>query len=79
MQEHLSTSASQPASHASEFKAKREAQPHLNLKLNVIKCLRLVSHGSRAFVQAVDKIGFNARWLRSRSRCWTRQPFIVIE
>jgi hypothetical protein len=33
MQEHLSTSASQPASHASEFKshAKREAQPHLNL------------------------------------------------
>jgi hypothetical protein len=33
MQEHLSTSASQPANHASEFKsnAKREAQPHLNL------------------------------------------------
>jgi hypothetical protein len=36
MQEHLSTSASQLASHASEFKkkkedAKREAQPHLNL------------------------------------------------
>jgi hypothetical protein len=32
MQEHLSTSASQPASHA-KFKshAKREAQPHLNL------------------------------------------------
>jgi hypothetical protein len=35
MQEHLSTSASQPASHVSEckFKAKREAQPHLKFEI----------------------------------------------
>jgi hypothetical protein len=38
MQEHLSTSASQPASHVERMhsKIKREAQPHLNWKLNVI-------------------------------------------
>jgi hypothetical protein len=41
MQEHRSMSASQPASHVSAhaFNAKREAQPHLNLKLNVINVL----------------------------------------
>jgi hypothetical protein len=41
MQEHLSTSASQPASHVSEFKSRDEERrsPHLKFELNVIKCL----------------------------------------
>jgi hypothetical protein len=48
MQEHLSTSSSQLAIHASEFKlhAKREAQPHLKAEMNVIKWFRLLSQES---------------------------------
>jgi hypothetical protein len=43
MQEHLSM---QPASHVSAhpFGAEREAQPHFEFELNVIKWFRLVSH-----------------------------------
>jgi hypothetical protein len=62
---------SQPASsHASEFKshAKREAQSSFKFEMNVIKCLRLVSHGSRAFVQALDRSALMLDRLRSRSR-----------
>jgi hypothetical protein len=73
-------SASQPASHVSAhaFNDKREAQSSFKFEMNVIKCLRLVSHGSRAFVQAVDRSALMLDRLRSRSRCWTRQPLNVI-
>jgi hypothetical protein len=44
MQEHLSTSASQPDSHVSEFELRDEERlsPHLKSELNVIKCCRLL-------------------------------------
>jgi hypothetical protein len=54
--------ASQPATSARMHScAEREAQPHFKFELNVIKCLRLLSQGSHAFAQAVDKIGIYCR------------------
>jgi hypothetical protein len=56
-----------PASHQSATQCthiqrlKRGTTSFQNLKMNVIKCLRRVSHESRAFVQAIDRIDFNAR------------------
>jgi hypothetical protein len=50
--------ASQPATSARMHScAEREAQPHFKFEINVIECLRLLSHRSHAFAQAVDKIG----------------------
>jgi ribonuclease HI len=50
--------ASHPATSARMHSyAKREAQPHFKFEINVIKCLRLLSHKIHAFVRAVDKIG----------------------
>ena len=63
MQEHLSM---QPANQLATLacthsKAEGRRSLILNLKFNVIKCLRLVSQESHAFVQAVDKIGIYCR------------------
>jgi hypothetical protein len=56
MQEHLSTSASQPASHVSEFKSRVEERrsPHLKFEFECNLMFRLLSHGS-CFAQALDR------------------------
>jgi hypothetical protein len=60
MQEHRSTSAASQPRERMHSTLEREAQSSFKFELNVNLMHRLVSHKSHAFVQAVDRICFNA-------------------
>jgi hypothetical protein len=60
MQEHRSTLAASQSREHMHSTLEREAQSSFKFKLNVNLMHRRVSHKSHAFMQAVDRICFNA-------------------
>jgi hypothetical protein len=60
MQEHRSTSAASQPHECMHSTLEREEQSPFKFELNVNLMHRLVSHKSHAFVQAIDRICFNA-------------------